>query len=162
VEPLPDLASLTDDDLQALIRSLEREEDGISYRRRLLHGRIDLLRAEHVQRLRAQVGDGIVSTPGTEPHERPLFEGTGEVPEPHELEPMPDLETLSDDDLREMIRSLEREEDDISLRRRFLHGQIDILRAARYDRIRSGGPVDVSDLARVLAHHEPAGPGESA
>ena len=42
-----------------------------------------------------------------------------------------------------------REEDDISLRRRFLHGQIEILRATRYARSRHG-TVEVSDLARVL------------
>ena len=42
-----------------------------------------------------------------------------------------------------------REEDDISLRRRFLHGQIEILRATRYARLRDG-TLEVSDLARVL------------
>ena len=61
---------------------------------------------------------------------------------------------LSDDELRALIRQLEREEDDISLRRRFLHGQIEILRAARYARLRDGS-VDVSDLARVLTTRLP-------
>jgi hypothetical protein len=63
-----------------------------------------------------------------------------------------------------MVRELEREEDDISLRRRFLHGQIDILRAARYERLRSGS-LDVSELVRVLTGHVEgdgeAGPGDS-
>ena len=71
------------------------------------------------------------------------------MPPEHELEPLPDLASLSDDSLRSMIRELEREEDDISLRRRFLHGQIEILRATRYARLRDG-TVEVSDLARVL------------
>jgi hypothetical protein len=84
--------------------------------------------------------------------ERSIYEGTGEVPPEHELEPLPDLATMSDDELRAMIHGLEREEDDISLRRRFLHGQIDILRAARYERLRSGS-LDVSELARVLTGH---------
>jgi uncharacterized small protein (DUF1192 family) len=152
VEPelLPDLSTLSDDDLQTRIRTLEREEDSISFRRRMLHGRIDILRAEYVARLRAQMSEaGAVPEAGEGPLTRSLFEGTGDLPEEHELEPLPDLETLDDSVLRSMIHDLEREEDDISLRRRFLHGQIDILRAARYERLRSGS-LDVSELVRVL------------
>jgi hypothetical protein len=58
LEPLPDLASLSDSDLRSTIRDLEREEDEISFRRRVLHGRIDILRAELVARLREQVSAG--------------------------------------------------------------------------------------------------------
>lgn len=58
MEPLPDLSSLTDDDLRAMIRDLEAEEDEVSFRRRVLHGRIDILRAELVARLREQVSAG--------------------------------------------------------------------------------------------------------
>lgn len=58
MEPLPDLATLTDDDLRGMIRELEKEEDEISFRRRMLHGRIDILRAELVARLREQVSAG--------------------------------------------------------------------------------------------------------
>jgi len=58
VEPLPDLTTLTDDDLRVMIRELEKEEDEISFRRRMLHGRIDILRAELVARLREQVSAG--------------------------------------------------------------------------------------------------------
>jgi len=58
VEPLPDLPSLSDDDLREMIRKLEKEEDEISFRRRVLHGRIDILRAELVARLREQVSAG--------------------------------------------------------------------------------------------------------
>ena len=58
MEPLPDLTSLTDDDLRVMIRDLEKEEDEISFRRRVLHGRIDILRAELVARLREQVSAG--------------------------------------------------------------------------------------------------------
>jgi hypothetical protein len=52
VEPFPDLASLTDADLKQLIDELTKEEQEVSYRRRILHGRIDLLRAELQARLR--------------------------------------------------------------------------------------------------------------
>jgi hypothetical protein len=41
-----------------MIRELEKEEDEVSFRRRLLHGRIDILRAELVARLREQVSAG--------------------------------------------------------------------------------------------------------
>jgi hypothetical protein len=58
LEPLPDFATLGDDDLRAMIQELEKEEDEISFRRRILHGRIDILRAELVARLREQVSAG--------------------------------------------------------------------------------------------------------
>jgi len=160
VEPLPDLSTLSDQELQERIRDLEIEEDGISFRRRVLHGRIDILRAEYALRLRAQVSDrGMVPAHEVERLERPIYEGSGDVPEEHELEPLPDLATLSDDELRAMIHELEHEEDDISLRRRYLQGQIDIFRAVRYGRLRVGA-IDVSDLARVLTSHGKPDTGE--
>jgi len=58
VELHPDLSTMTDDDLRAMIRTLEKEEDEISLQRRVLHGRIDILRAELVARLREQVSAG--------------------------------------------------------------------------------------------------------
>jgi hypothetical protein len=58
MEPLPDLASLSDEDLKKLIEELEREESDISYRRRLLQGRIDILRAERTARMRKSVEAG--------------------------------------------------------------------------------------------------------
>jgi hypothetical protein len=58
MEPLPDLASLSDEDLKQLIEELEREESDVSYRRRLLQGRIDILRAERTARLRKSVEAG--------------------------------------------------------------------------------------------------------
>ena len=57
-EPLPDLASLSDEELKQLIDDLIREEQEVSYRRRLLHGKIDILRAERTARLQKSVGEG--------------------------------------------------------------------------------------------------------
>jgi hypothetical protein len=54
VEPLPDLGSLSDNDLKALIERLEAEENDVSYRRRLLQGRIDILRAERTARIKGK------------------------------------------------------------------------------------------------------------
>jgi hypothetical protein len=58
VEPLPDLASLSDSELKDLIDRLMDEEREVSYRRRLLHGKIDILRTERTARLQKQVGEG--------------------------------------------------------------------------------------------------------
>jgi hypothetical protein len=52
IESFPDLERLDDRELKDIITSLEAEEDGVSHRRRLLHGQIDILRAELVNRLR--------------------------------------------------------------------------------------------------------------
>jgi len=60
VEPLPDLASLTDDDLKRLIDDLTAQEQEISYQRRLLHGKIDILRAELVARLQKTEGRSVL------------------------------------------------------------------------------------------------------
>lgn len=58
MEPLPDLATLSDDALKHLIEELEAEENEISYRRRLLQGRVDILRAERNARLKRSVERG--------------------------------------------------------------------------------------------------------
>ena len=60
MEPFPDLPSLSDDDLKQLIDDLTKEELEVSYRRRMLHGKIDLLRAELQARLRETGGKGVL------------------------------------------------------------------------------------------------------
>jgi len=57
VEPLPDLNSLSDSELRDLISKLVEEENEVSYRRRILHGKIDILKAELQARLQRQVGE---------------------------------------------------------------------------------------------------------
>jgi hypothetical protein len=56
VQPLPDLGSLSDSDLKGLIDELETEENEVSFQRRMLHGKIDILRAELVARLQTSGG----------------------------------------------------------------------------------------------------------
>jgi RsiG-like len=51
-DTFPDLGSLSDEELKGLIDKLTQEENEISYKRRVLHGKIDILRAELVNRLR--------------------------------------------------------------------------------------------------------------
>jgi hypothetical protein len=60
VEPLPDLGSLSDPDLKSLIDDYTREEQEVSYRRRILHGKIDILRAELVARLQKTEGRSVL------------------------------------------------------------------------------------------------------
>ena len=60
MEPLPDLGSLEDSALKGLIEELEQEEREVSYQRRLLHGKIDILRAELVARLQSSGGRSVL------------------------------------------------------------------------------------------------------
>ena len=62
MEPLPDLATLSDVDLKKLIDDLTHEEQEVLYRRRLLHGKIDILRAELVARLHETEGRSVLET----------------------------------------------------------------------------------------------------
>jgi hypothetical protein len=62
-DTFPDLGSLSDKELKDLIDNLTEEENEISYKRRVLHGKIDILRAELVNRLRHkhESGDTLIS-----------------------------------------------------------------------------------------------------
>jgi hypothetical protein len=57
-ESFPDLGSLSDAELKDLIDKLTEEEERVSYTRRILHGKIDILRAELVNRLRKKREEG--------------------------------------------------------------------------------------------------------
>ncbi len=58
MDDIVDLVSRSDDDLRALIAELEAEEREISRRRRILHGELDILRAELVMRLQRKHAEG--------------------------------------------------------------------------------------------------------
>ena len=62
-ETFPDLGALNDKELKAVIEKLTEEEQEVSYRRRVLHGKIDILRAELVNRLRQkhEGGEALIS-----------------------------------------------------------------------------------------------------
>jgi hypothetical protein len=63
MDTFPDLGSLSDEELKTLIDQLTEEETEVSYRRRILHGKIDILRAELVNRLRKrhEGGEEVIS-----------------------------------------------------------------------------------------------------
>jgi len=56
--PLLDLEHKSVEELRALLDELYAEEQRVSYRRRVLHGKIDILRAELVRRLKEQRESG--------------------------------------------------------------------------------------------------------
>ncbi len=60
LEALPDLTGLPDAQLKQMIEDLKQAERDVSMQRRLLHGRIDILRQELVRRL-ATKEDGELS-----------------------------------------------------------------------------------------------------
>jgi hypothetical protein len=63
METFPDLGALSDQELKDLIQQFTEEEQEVSYRRRILHGKIDILRAELVNRLRKkhEAGETVIS-----------------------------------------------------------------------------------------------------
>ena len=63
MDTFPDLGALADQELKDLIEQLTHEEHEVSYRRRILHGKIDILRAELVNRLQKkhEAGEEVIS-----------------------------------------------------------------------------------------------------
>ena len=80
-ETFPDLGSLSDKELKDMIDNLTAEENEISYKRRVLHGKIDILRAELVNRLRQkrEAGESMISGADVEQLTR-ILSGEGQGP----------------------------------------------------------------------------------
>lgn len=178
-EWVSDIGSLSDAELKSLIGDLASNEQDISYNRRILHGKIDLLRAELVNRLRARHDEGKEaitdadvakltdliaasaegeSSPGGQLADASeLSQGTAQVKST--MESFPDLGTLTDPQLKDLIRLLTDEEREISYQRRILHGKIDILRAELVNRVRTQREEgeatitgeDIEQLTEILA-----------
>jgi hypothetical protein len=85
VEPLPDFATLSDAELKELIDQLKKEEQEVSYRRRILHGKIDILRAELVARRQKSGGRSVLDEVDVETLTDIL---TGKGAPPEEAEPV--------------------------------------------------------------------------
>jgi hypothetical protein len=62
-DALLDLETRSNEELRTLLDELYAEEQRVSYRRRVLHGKIDILRAELVRRLKGdrESGDDVIS-----------------------------------------------------------------------------------------------------
>ena len=94
MDDIVDLVTRSDDDLRALITQLEAEEREISRRRRILHGELDILRAELVMRLQRRHADGesIISADDVAGLSQIL---AGNVPK---IEPEGEVEPSADED----------------------------------------------------------------
>ena len=100
MDPFPDLHHLSDEELDASLAALEQEETACSLQRRMLHGRIDLLRPVLVNRLRDELASGNVpGLPEGQPG-RQLYDGHGLDAPDDELGPMPDVDAMTTDELR--------------------------------------------------------------
>ena len=62
----PDIASMSDQELKETIETLTDREREVSYRRRVLHGQIDILRAELVNRLKTKREGGETTLSGAD------------------------------------------------------------------------------------------------
>jgi hypothetical protein len=117
-------------DLGRWIEEVQREEDEISFRRRLLQGRLDILRAERAARELSghvsvdRLADILTGSAQGREHFDELDLGD-DLPDP--LGPFPDVNALPQEELARMIRDLERGEAWTSNRRRLLHERIDFL-----------------------------------
>lgn len=152
-EWVSDIGSMSDAELKGLIGELATNEQDISYNRRILHGKIDLLRAELVNRLRsrheegkeaitdadvAQLTDLITAAASEDTSPGAQLADAEEVSKGSlQMDSFPDLGTLTDPELKDLIRTLTDEEREISYQRRILHGKIDILRAELVNRMRT-------------------------
>ena len=83
MDDIVDLVSRSDDELKALIAELEAEEREISRQRRILQGKLDILRAELVMRLQKKHSEGqsVISAGDVEGLKRIL---AGQAPGPFE------------------------------------------------------------------------------
>ena len=143
MEPFPE--SLSDAEREQLLAELQAKESDLSYKRRLLHGHIDMLRTERTARLKQKPDEELAKLGDKRMHEKNSGEVVQSVVGARVAESFPDLATLSDDDLDALITRLEAEENELSYERRILHGRIDILR--------SGG--DLGQLAEILSGKPP-------
>jgi hypothetical protein len=68
-DDLQDPGSMDDRGLRELVRALEAEELELSYARRILHGKVDILRAELVSRLRKKrdAGEDVIGFDDDDP-----------------------------------------------------------------------------------------------
>jgi F0F1-type ATP synthase epsilon subunit len=167
VEAFPDLAALSDADLKALTEHKMADERDVSRLRRELHGRIDVLRAEHMRRLKERQGavevDPAIVSGGLLvhlPEELAVLADDALLPTGDEAD---DAAELSDDELRALVHARTQSEREVSFKRRILHGHIDLLRAEVIARVRDRdgeasehlAAIDVDQLSEILSHRGP-------
>ena len=149
---LPQVRALRDD--------AEQEETDLSYLRRLLQGRIDILRAELARRSGAATGDLVEALPDILAETRAPARGFGRhsVTEPSRLDThrrqaealvadveVDDVSARTDDELRAAVARYEEQERDHSDKRRSVQQVVDRCSAEITRRYREG-EADIADL----------------
>ena len=150
-------SSFSDDELRDRIREVKRDEEQVSYERRMLHGRIDVVRSEILARVDRRTGvehspdddplqelvrrlsDALTHT-GPPPIDEELerFGASDELadqPGDDTLEELPELPPLADEELTHLVRVLMAHEARTSARRQELHRELDKLRAEHVARL---------------------------
>ena len=148
-------SSFSDDELRDRIREVKRDEEQVSYERRMLHGRIDVVRSEILARVDRRTGveeatddlsdlvrrlsDALTHT-GPPPIDEELerFGASDELaaqPGDDALEELPELPPLADAELTHLVRVLMAHEARTSARRQELHRELDKLRAEHVARL---------------------------
>ncbi len=150
-----DVEGLGLDELRSRRSEAEEEEQSISYLRRMLQGRIDILRAELVRRARGGdpgVTDLVAKLPGILSDSRPgSFNAIRKIrmPEPSSRhrrrverlvsdETVARLPELEVEELTRAVEELTREEETVSVSRRAVQQVVDLLRGELARRYRNG------------------------
>jgi hypothetical protein len=146
-----DVADLPTSELRSRRHRAEDAENRVSYARRLLQGRIDLVRAEALRRERDGELEAVLDTLSQVLADGQTVARTMiDARPPRDLAPpdidddpleqqVVDLRSLSPEQLRELAESLAEHERDLSVTRRQLFDVIDTLQAELVERYRSGG-----------------------
>lgn len=151
-----DVATMSTEQVRELRDACRGVEPRISYRRRILQGRIDIALAE---RDRRDTGEDLVTwlsrvladrPSGAPRSDRALsvmdFTEEGDDPEEADVPGMLELPDLDEDALAELIASLKTRERQLSERRRGLLDNLDRLQAELVDRYRQG----TADVAQIV------------
>ena len=135
MEEFRDPGLLSDRELDELVAAYAAELRWLCECRWVLFDQLDVMRAEHIRRLRTSYGRPRTTSAVT--RRRPLFTGTGIVYEVVVKPPpaLPDVTRLDDEDLRDRLRATKSVEDDVSLRRQVVWHRLEVLRSEqRYRR----------------------------
>ncbi|HEU0129931.1 MAG TPA: aerial mycelium formation protein [Mycobacteriales bacterium] len=167
---LGDVDALTLADLRARRDEAEQEEADVSYLRRLVQGRIDILRAELARRGGEGTGSLLADLPQilgeSGPRSAPRGLGRHSSAEPSRADEhrryveslvadvdLSDVAARSDEELRTALGVFEREESDLSDKRRRIFDILDRCSAEITRRYRDGE----ADVADLLTGGPPAG-----